>query len=134
MAHNVNLSLEYATAQAAAGALANGGFLRFYDGEQPATADTPVSRQKLLAELRLGNPAGKAQAGDFTFGEISSEKSARAAGEASWYRLFKADGRSPVRDGSIGAVGSGSDIELDDTNVTLGAEVRCDGLTWRVPR
>jgi hypothetical protein len=135
MAHNVNLSLEYATAQAAAGgALADGGFLRYYDGAQPATADTPVSRQKMLAELRLGNPAGKALAGDFIFGEIESEKSARAAGEATWYRAFKADGRSPVRDGSIGATGSGSDIELDDTNITLGAEVRCDELKWRVPR
>jgi formylmethanofuran:tetrahydromethanopterin formyltransferase len=132
--HNVNLSLEYATAQAAAGALANGGYLRYYGGEQPATADTPVSRQKLLAELRIGSPAGKASAGDFIFAEIESEKSARAAGEATWYRVYKADGRSSVRDGSIGATGSGSDIELDDTNISLGAEVRCDELKWRVPR
>lgn len=135
MAHNVNLSLEYATSQAeVGGALADGGFLRYYDGEQPETCDTPVSRQKLLAELRIGNPAGKAIAGDFTFKEIASEKSAPSSGEATWYRIFKADGRSPVRDGSIGALGSGSDIELDNPYITIGAEVRCDELRWRVPR
>lgn len=135
MAHNVNLSNEYAQAQAAAGgALANGGFLRIYDGSQPATADTGITTQQMLAELKFSNPAGVAVDEVFTFNAITKEDSAPAAGAATWYRAFKVDGASPLRDGTVGITGSGSDIELDDVNIVLGAEVQITSLIWRVTK
>jgi hypothetical protein len=135
MAHNVNLSNEYAQAQAAAGgALANGGFLRIYDGAQPATADTGVATQRLLAELRFGIPAGVAIDEVFTFKAITKESSAPESGTATWYRAFKADGVSPLRDGSVGITGSGSDIELNEANIVVGAEVEITNLIWRVTK
>ena len=49
----ITLSNVAADAQANAfSQLLNGGFLRLFDGTQPADADTPVSSQRLLAELR----------------------------------------------------------------------------------
>jgi len=135
MAHNVNLSNEYITAQASSGgALTNGGFLRFYDGVQPATADTPIVTQKMLAELRINNPAGNTMAGEFIFGDIAPEKSAPAGGKATWYRVVKADGKSAIRDGSIGKTGSDSDIELDNINIIVGAEIYIDDLKWKIPK
>jgi hypothetical protein len=133
MGHNVNLSNEYAQAEAAAGgALANGGYLRIYDGAQPATADTAIGAQHLLAELRFGNPAGVAADEVFTFNAITGEDSALFDGTATWYRAFKSNGTSPLRDGTVGATGSGSDIELDNTGIVVGAEVYVDSLIWRV--
>ena len=135
MAHNVNLSNEYAQAQAAAGgAMADGGYLRIYDGAQPATADTAVGSQHLLAELRFANPAGSAAAEVFTFNAITPEDSALFNGTATWYRAVKSDGTSPIRDGTVGATGSGSDIELDNTAIVVGAEVYVDSMVWRVTK
>ena len=48
-----------AQCDAMVGLLSN-GYLRLYSGAQPATADTAVSGQVLLAELRLGTPAAGA--------------------------------------------------------------------------
>lgn len=134
MPSRVSLSKEYARAQAAAGgALASGGFLRIYDGRQPSSIDEPITTQKLLAELRFGSPAGIAFAEEFVFASITPEDSAPDAGKAAWYRAFKSDGESPLRDGSVGEPGSRSDIEMD-TEIPIGAEVRVDSLIWRVPR
>lgn len=135
MAHNVNLSDEYAQAQAAAGgALADDGYLRIYDGAQPATADTAIGAQHLLAELRFANPAGVAANEVFTFNAITGEDSALFDGTATWYRAFKSNGTSPIRDGTVGAIGSGSDIELDNTGIVVGAEVDITSLVWRVTK
>ena len=135
MAHNVNLSNKYAQAQAAAGgALADGGYLRLYDGAQPATADTGITTQQLLAELQFGSPAGVAVDEVFTFNAIAKESAAPASGIAAWYRAFKSDGTSPLRDGTVGITGSGSDIELNDVNIVVGAEVEITSLIWRVTK
>jgi len=135
MAHNVNLSNEYAKAQATAGgALANGGFLRLYDGVQPGTANAAVTTQRMLAELQFGNPAGVAANEMFTFNPITQEDSAPLDGTPTWYRAFKANGTSPIRDGSVGSVGSGSDLELDNLGIVVGAEVAVDSLIWRVTK
>lgn len=135
MAHNVNLSNEYAKAQAAAGgALANGGFLRLYDGVQPGTANATITTQRMLAELRFGNPAGVASDEMFSFGSMINESSAPLNGTPTWYRAFKANGTSPIRDGSVGLVGSGSDLELDNIDFVVGAEIAVDSLVWRVTK
>ena len=83
--------------------MANTGWLRIYDGTQPANADTAVSTQNILAELRFGATAfGASVAGVATANAITADSSANATGTATWFRVFKSDGTTALWDGSVG--------------------------------
>jgi hypothetical protein len=110
-------------------ALLNDGYLRIYDGTQPATADTAVSTQTLLAELRFGNPAyGAAAAGVATANAITSDSDANATGTATWFRALKSDGSTSVYDGSVGS--SGCDLNLNSAAIQIHAAVAVASLTY----
>jgi hypothetical protein len=115
-------------------ALLDNGYLRIYDGSQPADPDTAIGGQNLLAELRFANPAaaGAASDGVVTFDTITPEDAALATGTASWFRAFKADGTSPVLDGSVGE-GGVFDIVLNTVNIVTGVEVDVTALTYTEP-
>ena len=102
MALNPTLANVAANAQAdAACALANTGWLRIYDGAQPANADTAVTSQNVLAELRFSATAfGAAVAGVAAANAIAADPSANATGTAAWFRVFKSDGATALWDGS----------------------------------
>lgn len=108
-------------------ALLNAGLLRIYTGSQPATADTAVGAQTLLAEFTLGNPAfGSAVAGVATANAIAAVVAA-ATGTAAWFRALKSDA-TPVFDGSVGA--SGCDMNLDSTAIQINAHVSITSFTF----
>jgi hypothetical protein len=114
-------------------ALLNTGYLRVYDGTQPATADTAVTTQVLLAELRFGATAfGAAVAGVATANAITADASANATGTAAWFRALKSDGTSAVLDGSVGT--SGADLNLNSVAVQSGAEVSVTAFTHTQPK
>jgi hypothetical protein len=69
-------------------ALLNTGYLRIYSGTRPADADTALSGNTLLAELRFAATAFPAA-------------SAAATGTASFYRALKSDGTTVVADGGV---------------------------------
>jgi len=73
MAHNNKMSEASANAMADRLAqLANSGFIRIYDGTQPAGADDPLTTQNQLCELLLGSPAfGAASGGMITANPIT---------------------------------------------------------------
>jgi hypothetical protein len=61
--------------------------LRIHDGARPATADTALGAQTLLAELRFNAPAfGTAVDGVATANAITPARAARATGMAAWFR------------------------------------------------
>jgi hypothetical protein len=113
-------------ANAAADALAaklNSGYLRIYDGAKPATAETALTTQILLAELRFGATAfGAAVNGVATANAIVQDDSANAAGTATWFRAVKSDGTTAVLDGAVGT--SGADLNLSSVNITAGAVIQ----------
>jgi hypothetical protein len=110
-------------------ALLNNGYLRIYDGSQPANADTAVSGQTLLAELRFGATAfGAASNGVANANAITSDSSADATGTASWFRALKSDGTSVVFDGSVGT--SGANLNLNSVAVSAGAAVAVSSLSY----
>jgi hypothetical protein len=110
-------------------ALLNNGYLRIYDGSQPATADTAVSTQVLLAELRFGATAfGAASNGVSTANAITSDSSADNTGTAAWFRALKSDGTTPVFDGSVGT--SGANLNLNSVAISAGAAVSVSSLTY----
>lgn len=110
-------------------ALLNTGYLRIYDGTKPATADTAVTTQVLLAELRFGSPAfGSAANGVATANTITKDSSANATGTASWFRALSSDGTSAVLDGTVGT--SGCDMNLASVAIATGAEVDITAFTY----
>ena len=130
MALNPKLSNVSANAAAdAICALANTGYLQIYDGTQPATADTAVSTQVLLAELRFNATAfGAASAGVATANAITSDSAADATGTATWFRALKSDGTTVLFDGSVGT--SGANLNLNTTSIVINAAVSVSSFTF----
>lgn len=131
MGHNPFFSDEASKAAVdAVGALANGGFLRIYDGAQPTDANTALGAQTLLAELALNATAFASSAASGTApsrvvtgsaNSITGDTSANATGTAAWFRVLKSNGTSIVFDGQVGT--SGSDLNLATTAIVAGVEV-----------
>lgn len=123
MANNLKkTNLAVNTEADALAALFNSGYLRIYDGTQPATADTAIGAQVLLAELRWNVTAfGAAVAGVITANAITSDASANATGTATWFRALKSDGTTSIMDGSVGT--ASSDINLNSVAIQSGADV-----------
>lgn len=112
-------------------ALANSGKLRIYDSTgtgQPATADTAVTTQVLLAELTMNATAfGAAALGVATANAITSDASADATGTATWFRLLKSDGTTVILDGSVGS--ASADLILNTVSIVAGAIIAITAFT-----
>jgi hypothetical protein len=115
------------------GVAADSGYLRIYDGTQPATADTAIGAQVLLAELRFAADAFPAAvAGLLTANAIASDASADATGTASWARILKSDGTSVLFDGSVGT--SSANVIVATTSIVAATVVSCSSLTLQVSK
>lgn len=109
-------------------ALLANGKLRIYSGTQPASADTALSGNTLLAELTMGATAfGAAAAGVATANAITQDSAADATGTASFFRAFKSDGTTVVCDGSVGT--ATSDLILNSVAIQSGAAVAVSAWT-----
>lgn len=109
--------------------LANTGYLRIYDGTQPATADTAITTQVLLAELRWNATAfGAPAAGVATANAITSDASANNTGTATWFRALQSDGTTVLFDGSVGT--SAADLILVTTSIVALAIVDCSAFVY----
>ena len=130
MALNPTLANVAANAEAdAACALANMGWLRIYDGSQPANADTAVSTQNILAELRFSATAfGASSAGVANANAITADSSANTTGTAAWFRVFKSDGTTALWDGSVGT--SGCNLNLDNVSIVIGGVISVTAFTF----
>jgi hypothetical protein len=123
MARNPELALDAASLAAdAVLSTLDGGYFRIYDGQKPATADTPVTVQALLAELRFGTPAFAPAVGGVAVAyPIRPDPSARMAGTATWFRVLRADGTAIV-DGKLGT-SPNNDLQVTSTSVQIGSDV-----------
>ena len=132
MANNLKISTTATNAQAdALSDLLDNGYLRIYDGAQPANANTAITSQVLLAELRFNATAAPAASGGvLTMNSITQDSSANNTGTATWFRALKSDGSTVVFDGSVGT--SGSDLNIGSTSITLGASVAVTSMTFTV--
>ncbi len=109
----------------------NNGFVQLYTGTQPATPDTALSGNTLLATLTLGATAfGASSAGTKTANAITSG-TAVATGTATFFRAFKSDDVTAVIDGSAGT--SGTDMVLNSAAISSGATVSISSWTVSMP-
>jgi len=132
MANNLKISTTAVNAQAdALSDLLDNGYLRIYDGTQPANANTAISTQVLLAELRFNATAAPAASGGvLTMNSITQDSSANNTGTATWFRALKSDGSTAVFDGSVGT--ASCDLNLGSTSITSGASVAVTSMTYTV--
>lgn len=118
----LNTQLSDATVNAQANALAalcNGGFIKIYDGTQPASADSALSGNTLGVTLTFGATAfGAANSGVITANAITSG-TAVAGITPTFARIFKSDGTTVVMDVSAGASGANMTIGAFTTGTTV---------------
>jgi hypothetical protein len=107
------------------------GFIEIYTGTQPATPDTALSGNTLLATLGINATAfGAASSGTKTANAVTSG-TAGNTGTATWFRCYKSDGTTAVLDGSCGT--SGADMDLNTTSIVSGATVAVTAWTVSMP-
>lgn len=105
--------------------------LKLYSGTQPATADTALSGNTLLATLTFTDPAAPAASGGvLTYSTITEDSSADATATATFARIQDSTG-TVIFDGDVGT--SGAMITLNTTSIVTGGPVRISSFTITIP-
>jgi hypothetical protein len=105
--------------------------INIYAGSQPASPDTAISGQTLLATL-TGNAtfAGASSAGVLTLNAITNGTGLAAAGagtSATFFRMTTSGGTAHV-DGTVGT--SGADLNLNNVSIANGQTVSVTSWTF----
>jgi hypothetical protein len=110
-------------------ALLNGGSIRIYDGSRPATPETAVSTQTLLATLTFGSPAfGSAASASAAANAITADSAIDTNGTAAWARILTSGGTA-VADCTVSATGGGGDIQFPTVSFVAGVEASISSFT-----
>ncbi|MBM3273539.1 MAG: hypothetical protein FJZ00_00190 [Candidatus Sericytochromatia bacterium] len=108
------------------------GTIKIYDGTIPATADTALGAQVLLATLTFNATAfGAAANGVATANAITADASADNTGTATWARIATS-GATTIMDVTVGT--SGEDINLNSVSIQAGANVAITAMTVTMPK
>jgi hypothetical protein len=132
MASNLKYSASLKNAQqdAITTKLGASAVLNIYSGSQPASPDTAVGAQVLLASLTCNATfAAAASGGVLTLNSIANGTgTAGAAGgtTATWYRLTTSGGTAHI-DGTVGI--SGADLNINNTSIATGQTVSVTSFT-----
>lgn len=111
--------------------------VNIYSGTAPATVDTALSGNTLLAQLTCAATAfsGFSDTGAnarATFGAITSDSSADATGVATFFRIFTQNAGTVICQGSVGT--SAADLILNTTSITSGSTVAITSATIDLPK
>jgi hypothetical protein len=118
-------------------ALMSAGSLVIYSGAQPASVDTALAGNTVLATFVFNSPAFSAgtnaspSVGTASF--VAATVSASATGTATFARAYKADGVTAVTDFSVGMAGANPDIVLNSTSVVASGNITIASLTLNEP-
>lgn len=133
MATNLKLSIVARNAKLAAlSTLANTGYIRVYDGSQPASPETAVSSQVKLVELRFNSTAFAAPSGGSMTANAIVKATIITSGTAAWFRVLQSDGTTVLWDGSVGT--SASDLISNSVALSSGADFTISSLTYADPQ
>lgn len=103
------------------------GTLKIYTGPRPATG-AAITTETLLATMTFSDSSAvDASSGVLTFNPITGAN-AVADGTAAWARAEDSEATF-VMDLSVGATGSGTDIELNTTSIVTGGPVSVTSAT-----
>jgi hypothetical protein len=133
----MNLAQNTASVALAAGcALLANGKLRFYSGTIPATPETAITSQVLLAELTFaatpfGAPSFSGGLSSALAAFVSASVLPGANGTTAWARAVKSDGTTVVCDYSVGV--SASDIIIANTTLSTSINLTISALNMQLP-
>ena len=113
------------------GSLTDSGVLKIYNGTQPADPDTAITTQVALVTLTLNADAFALASAGAVAANAITDGTVTVAGTASWFRLFKANGTTPLLDGSVGT--EGCDINLDTVALLVDDVIHIAALTVTLP-
>ena len=114
----------------AMGRLYDGGALRLYGGAQPSSVTGAPST--LLAEVRFSATAFyPANEGVIIAQPMQGDPSAKATGDATWYRAVSATG-AVLHDGSVGK--RGTNLTMVSTAISAGVAVNPQQFSLTVPK
>ena len=112
-------------------ALFNGGFMDYFDGTQPPSADFSVSTQTLGVTLVFGNPAFKpAVGGVLTANALITGVVTREI-KVAWARCYKADHQTALVDLTVGVADS-ADIIMPTTHLVPGLQVPVSRFSFSI--
>jgi hypothetical protein len=113
---------------------ATGGTIKVYSGTRPANANTaPGGGNTLLLTFTLSATGFAAPVnGTMSAADLPLAAEGVAAGTAVWWRGADSSGNT-VLDGSCGTEGSGEDIELSTTTISVGLDVSMTAGTFTQP-
>ena len=125
----------------AAAALADTGagtsLLRIYSGAEPATAETALGAQVVLAEFQLPDPAFGAAVDTVNGGAATlnavAPQNALATGTASFYRIIDGDGY-PKFQGKVTDTTGDGDLKVSSTSLVQDIEVTIVSLVLVQPK
>ncbi len=133
MSKNTQLTNLGVNAEAdALAALANSGFIDILDGAQPATGDTAITTQVVLASLTFGATAFPAAVNGVLTANAIGSGVAGASGTATWFRVYKSDHTTKLWDGSINT--ATANMIIGSTTITSSQTVSCSSFVHTVAK
>jgi hypothetical protein len=111
--------------------------LRTYNGTIPATSDTALSGNTLIAEGTLpadwmaaatntGNVVTKAKTGSWS---VTGQSGAGSGTASTFFRIYASDGTTCHYQGSVSAVGGGGEMTLDNNSIATGQSTTVNTFT-----
>lgn len=110
--------------------IGSGSLIRIYTASRPATPETAISGQTLLATITVTG-SFSATGGVLTAADPASVTIA-ASGTAAWFRLLTS-GATAILDGTVTATGGGGDMTLATVSLSSGATLDLGVPTITVP-
>lgn len=115
----------------------NGSKLQIYNGAIPATADTALGGQTLLAEFTLAtdpfqDPVDTVN-GAVATGNAVAAQDALVTGTATWGRVINSAGTTLWIGDVSNPAGTGA-IKISSTNLTAGVEISVISLSYTQPK
>lgn len=111
---------------------AGAGTIKIYDGTQPASANTAITTQTLLATVNLATTSFAAGSSGVAVGTDPASVTAVATGTATWCRVADNTG-DVVLDGDVTATGAGGFMQLSSTAIVSGGAVDITALSLTAP-
>jgi hypothetical protein len=109
----------------------NTGYLRIYDGTQPATPTRPSARRCCSRSCASApRRRRRLRAAVITFNAITSDTDANATGTATWFRCLSSDGTTVVFDGSVDT--ASANLVLNSTSISIHQTVSVSSFTHDV--
>lgn len=130
MALTVTVAASDAMGDALAAAIGSGALIRIYTASKPATPETAISGQTLLATVTISG-SFTSTGGVLTSADPASVTIA-ATGTAAWFRLLTSTSTA-ILDGTVTATGGGGDMELSTVDLSSGATLDLGVPTITVP-